>query len=140
MPCIQSFKHVRPWALGLETRCKIVCFIGPTTWAGTSLDAQPKPKDHNGAIVTRTARAKPYQSNFGQLGAVITWEHETLNARYCLGEYRYQIALMRWEPVPMPLLSHLFLTKHPLTDNGIRPPFPLTIQDNHCLPLILSYK
>ena len=62
MPRVQSFELVRPWALGLETWCEIVCFIGPMTWAWTNLDAQPKPKDHNEAIVTRTLRVKPYQS------------------------------------------------------------------------------
>ena len=61
MPRVQSFELIRPWALGLETRCEIVCFIGPTPWVEINLDAQPKPKDHNKAIVTRTARAKPYQ-------------------------------------------------------------------------------
>ena len=70
----------------------------------------------------------------------ITRDRETLNARYCLGEYHCQTALLRQELVPMPLLPHPLPTKHPLKNDGIRPPFPLIIQSNHDRPLILSYK
>ena len=62
MPRVQGLKLVGPWASSLGTWCKVACSIGPTTLAQTSLNAHPKPKDHNGAIITWMAKAKPYQS------------------------------------------------------------------------------
>ena len=62
MSHVQGLKLVGPWASGLGTWSEVACFIGPTALAQTSLNAHLKPKDHNGAIITWMAKAKPYQS------------------------------------------------------------------------------
>ena len=45
-------------------------------------------------------------------------------ARQCLKEYHCQANLLRWEAIPMPLLP--LPPKHPLSNNNIGPPIPLT--------------
>ena len=49
MPRVHGLELVRPLALDLETMR--LCSVGSTTLAQTSLDAHPKPKNHNGAIM-----------------------------------------------------------------------------------------
>ena len=56
--------------------------------------------------------------------------------QYDLGEYRRQTSFRRWELVLMPLLP--LPTKHPLKHNGIGPPFPLIIRNNHDTPTDLT--
>ena len=97
----------RPWtcqASGLGTSCVVVCSIRPTNLAQASLDAHPKPKNRNEAIMTCAAKVRPCQSTLAKLGKAISQEGESLDAWYCLGKYRYWTNLLMWEPVPMPLL------------------------------------
>ena len=50
MPHVQGLELVGPWALGLVTTCMVV-FCWAHNLAQTSLDAHPKPRNHNGAIM-----------------------------------------------------------------------------------------
>lgn len=99
--------------MGLGTWCEVVCSVGPMALTRTSINAQPEPKDHNGAIMTWTARRNPTSQLWPARGA-ITQEGETLDARYCLVKYCCRTDLLMWELVPMPLLSHPLPTKQTL--------------------------
>ena len=103
MPCVQGLELVGPWTSRQRAR---MCSVGPMTLAQTSLDAYPKPRNHNGAIMAWMAKVRPYQLTLTWLGNVISRESETPDAWYCLREYHRQANLLMWESVPMPLLPH----------------------------------
>ena len=124
---IRGFNLVGHWALDLRMLCVLVCSIGLTVVAQISLGTLPKLKDHNDTIVTWVANVIPCWSTLTRLESVnlsVKWIHRcsvlpwevTLPGRS--PEVRNQFQCHSYH-TPLP-------TKHPLSNNNIGPPIPLT--------------
>ena len=127
MSRIRDFNLVGHWALDLRTLCAHMCSIGLTALAQISLGTLPKLKDHDDTIMTRTTNVIPCRSTLTRSrGANLP------------GRWIHRCSVLPWE-VMLPRRSpevrsqfqchshHTLLpTKHPLSNNNVGPPIPLT--------------